>query len=284
MRHFATRIALCICALLFAGAAAAHEFWIQPATFRPAAGAVTPVRLLVGDGFPGEGKPRDPKRLERFDVIGPGKDEKARPVEGKDGAEPAGIFKAEKPGVHALVYRSKEATIELEAEKFEGYLRDEGLQKTIEDRATRGESAKAGREAYSRCAKALVCAGDDPAGAWNVRAGLALEIVPETNPFQSHAGDKLTFLLIEDGKPCADAQVNAMTEVEGKTRRTTMRTGPDGKVTLELKSPGLWVLNVVRMRRAENRSDVDWVSVWSTLTFDLAPAPVAPLGIPAPAR
>lgn len=267
------RVLAFVTSILLVSAVVAHEFWLQPDSYRPAVGQATPIRLLVGDGFPGERRVRDPKKLERLDLIGPAKDDKSRAITGKDGEDPVGSITPEKAGVHAIVYRGKEALITLEAEKFEAYLKEEGLDDIIQRRKDLNESAKEGREAYSRCAKALLCAGSDTAGAWNTNAGLTLEIVPATNPYAAHAGDTLTFTLFEEGKPVKDAMLAALTFAEGKTERLTARTGSDGKASFILNRPGLWLVNAVRMDRAKNRTDVDWVSVWSSLTFDLAAAP-----------
>ncbi len=44
----------------------------------------------------------------------------------------------------------------LEAQKFEDYLRDEGLERIIDQRNKNGQSAAPGRERFYRCAKALL--------------------------------------------------------------------------------------------------------------------------------
>ncbi len=256
-------------------AAAAHEFWIAPETFRPAVNAATSVRLFVGDGFPGEHKPRDDKKLERFDITGPAADAKAVPIEGKDGADSAGSVTLAKAGVYAIAYRGKESTITLEADKFEEYLSEEGLDAVLRQRRELHESSAAGREAYSRCAKSLICVGDEPAGAWDRRTGLTLEIVPVSNPYAAHAGDTIDFLLLRDGKPVVGAQVTALTLDAGTTVRASARTDAKGKVSFTIRQSGLCVIGAVLMDRvdaAAKRTDVDWVSVWSTLSFDLAPA------------
>lgn len=268
-------VAIALFAAVLASAALAHEFWVQPDSFRPAVGAATGVRLFVGDGFPGEHKPRDAKKLERFDVTGPEAGAKPVAIDGKDGADPVGTITPAKPGVYAVAYRGKESTITLEAEKFEEYLREEGLTEILKKRADLHESKAAGREAYSRCAKSLLCAGGEGAGAWDAKTGLTVEIVPTTNPYAARAGDTIAFLLLRDGKPVADAQLMALSQEGGKTIRATVRTDASGNASFTLKQPGMWVVNTVLMDRVDptaKRTDVDWVSIWSSLSFDLAPA------------
>ncbi len=262
-----------------ASIAMAHEFWIQPVSFRPELNSEVGVRLMVGDGFPGEARARDSKKFERLDVLGPSSEGKAVAIDGKDGDEPVGVIKLARPGVHAIAYRGRETTIELEAQKFEDYLREEGLDAIIQKRAELGESKAAGREGYSRCAKSLVTAGGESSGAWNATSGLKVEIVPTANPCAARAGDSLGFRLIRDGKPVQNAKLTALTQVAGSTVRMTSRTDDRGEANFTLRSPGLWVINVVLMDRvdpAANRSDVDWISIWSSLSFELAPSESPP--------
>ncbi|MBS0192286.1 MAG: DUF4198 domain-containing protein [Phycisphaerales bacterium] len=268
-------VALAFVAGVLASVAFAHEFWVQPDAFRPAVGAATGVRLFIGDGLPGEHRPRDARKLERLDIVGPEAGARQVPIDGKDGADPVGTITPTKPGVYAVVYRGKESTISLAAEEFEEYVRGEGLTDVIKKRAELNESKAAGGEAYSRCAKSLLCAGGESHGAWDVKTGLAVEIVPQSNPYAAHAGDTIAFLLLRDGKPVADAQLMALTRDSGKTIRTIARTDASGKASFTLQQSGLWVINTVRMDRVDpkaGRTDVDWVSIWSSLSFDLARA------------
>ncbi len=263
--------------------AAAHVFWVQPDTFRPAVGASTAVRLVIGDDFPGEQRPRDAKKIERFELIGPGPDARSVAVQGSDGANPAGEIATARPGGYAVVFRGTESIITLEPEQFEEYLREDGLDDALRSRRERGESAAPGREAYSRCAKALLCAGGEGAktgNAWSVPAGLAFEIMPASDPCAARTGDSFEFILLRDGRPLAGAKLTALYSADGRTHRASARTDAAGRASFTLARPGLWVINAVAMDRAEGklrRPDVDWISVWTSLSFDVAPSAREPL-------
>jgi hypothetical protein len=248
---------------------------VQPDSFRPAVGATTPLRLVIGDDFPGEQRPRDAKKIERFDLIGPDPDARPRAVEGADGANPAGAITTARPGVYALVFRGAESIITLPADKFEAYLREEGLDAALRARAERGDSAAPAREASSRCAKALLCVGGGGGRAWSAPAGLAFEIIPASDPCAARTGDTVAFVLLREGRPLAEAQLTALYSADGRTLRTVARTDAAGRASFTLRRPGLWVINAVSMDRAEGklrRPDVDWISVWTSLSFDVAPA------------
>src|SRR4051794_18090012 len=83
-------------------AAIAHDFWIEPATFRPAVGAPVPLHLLVGQDFKGDAALFNPEQFERYIYSGvPGGD---RPVNGALGDDPAGTIAVAGPGLYTVLY------------------------------------------------------------------------------------------------------------------------------------------------------------------------------------
>jgi len=183
--------------------ASGHDFWIEPSKFRPAVGEEVRISLRVGEHFKGEPVARNPEKIEQFVVAGP---DGTKPVAGKDGADPAGLINPAVPGVYAVGYRSKRSSIELEAAKFEEYLKEEGLDKIAEIRAQRGESDKAGREVYSRSCKSLLMVGGEDAG-FDRRLGMTLELVPQRSPFSLRQSADLPIILLHEGKPVEGVEV-----------------------------------------------------------------------------
>lgn len=258
----------------------AHEFWIEPASFRPEVRRQVDVALMVGDGFPGEPFSRKPQRTVRFEQTraDPRGAPASEPIAGRVGAHPAGRCAFTEPGNHILIFRSNHAFVELEAEKFESYLREKGLEGIITQRAERNASNKPGREAYSRCAKALVQARGDgpvPSEKPDRAVGLPLEIVALSDVHLPGAATQpLTFQLLHDGKPLASALVLA--QRRGDKVHSNTRTDADGRVTLTLEQPGVWLVAAVHMTPAPDNLGADWESLWASLTFELAAAPVRP--------
>lgn len=260
--------------LLLASAVApafAHEFWIAPTTFRPEPGEVVHLHLRVGERFVGEPVRRNDAKIERFVAIDPSTG-KESPVPGPDGADPAGTIRASGKGVHVVGYRGRHSSIVLEAEKFESYLKEEGLERVIEARAKAGTSAAPGREIYSRCAKALLESPGGDGRGFDRALGFTLEIVPRENPFALKPGDSLPLALLYEGRPLEGALVVAM-NAGSPDARVEARTDANGMVKLALGKPGAWLVKTVHMRPVTDRDDADWESFWGSLTFDVrAPA------------
>ena len=162
--------------------------------------------------------------MQRFAMIGPGGE---APVPGIPGGEPAGFATFGAPGLYTLVYASGRSAVELDAAKFETYLKEEGLETISALRAKRGQTAaslKSVKEVFSRCAKALIPVGGGGAGAERV-LGLTLELIPEKDPTQLAAGAELPLRLLYLGKPLAGALLTAMPPTPGSPPAPTPRGG-----------------------------------------------------------
>ena len=262
---------------LSAGAAGAHDLWIQPSTFHPAPDEPVWVDLRIGHpGHGGEPVARDARHVERFVLHGP---DGETAIPGIEGRRPAGWIRPPAPGRYVLVLRSREAVSVLPAQKFERHLREEGLEGVIARRAQRGESGEPGRERYSRALKALVTAGGPRTAAhgadenaWDRPLGLRLELVLPDDPAAVPPATPLDVELRFEGKPLAGALVEAHPLAgfgAGEEHPTPIaaRTDERGRIAFEPTAAGAWLLTAVHMVRARDGVDEDWESVWAALTF-----------------
>ncbi|MEO8381811.1 MAG: DUF4198 domain-containing protein [Acidobacteriota bacterium] len=251
-------------AALFPLFAAAHDFWIEPSTFRPAVGTSVGVSLRVGQQLQGDPLPRIPRLIDRFVLRGRGAE---TPVAGQPGADPAGTARIAEGGLHWLGYQTHAYPVTLEAKKFEDYLKEEGLESIIARRKALGQSAAPGREQFHRCAKALLWTdGGDTVSSKPL--GFTLELVPRKNPYTLRAGASLPLTLLWRGKPVADGLVVAMNR-DAPQSAVRARTNAKGEVSLPLARTGLWLVKAVTMGPAPAGADADWESWWASLTFEL---------------
>jgi len=249
--------------LFVAATASAHDFWIEPSTFHPAVGDRVATALRVGQKLAGEPLPNIPPLIDRFVVRG---SDGERRVVGRAGADPAGVAFIAEGGLHWIGYQSNPYPVALEAAKFEDYLRDEGLERIVDERKKKGQSSAPGRERFYRCAKALL---DTPGtAAFDAPLGFTLELVPRKNPYAMHTAGELPLALTFRGKPLANVLVVAMSKADPE-KAVRVRTDAKGRATLRLAHAGFWVIKAVHMEAAPADAGVDWESWWASMSFEL---------------
>ena len=259
------RLAFAAVLLLGAGAASAHDFWIQTTTFHPWPGQIVMVGLRVGQDFTGEPVPRQSRFIDRFFVRQNGADED---IEGADGINPAGVLRAGGQATAVIAYASTGFDIELPAGQFEDYLRLYGLDAALADRIQRGEHSKPGRERFYRYAKALL-AGIKTTTDVHKPLGFAYEIVPDGDP----TAQLMPFRgrVLYDGEPLAGALVEALVH-DDPSIRLKVYSNAQGAFSFALPRAGVWLIKSVHMVRASYFASEDWDSLWASLVFEV-PAP-----------
>jgi hypothetical protein len=242
--------------------------WIEMGTFLPPAGQIVAAKLRVGQDMLGDPLPRDTSLIKEFVYVDA---EGRKPLVGHDGSDPAGYLRVAAQGLVAVGYLSNPSTVELAAEKFNQYLKEEGLDAIAALRAKRGESGSKAREMFSRCAKSLVLSGPPSAAQADKQLGFTLELVAERNPYLLHNGDELPVRLTYLNKPLAGALVVAMNRLHPGDK-VSARTDAEGRVRLTLKSDGMWMIKSVHMIPAIAGASADWASYWASLTFEMRTA------------
>ena len=252
---------------------AAHDFWIEPTSYVPEAAKIIGIRARVGDLFLGDPVPRDPSLLEQMvveDASG------RRPIYGRDGGDPAGLLRLVVPGLHVIGYFGKPSRVELAADKFNTYLREEGLDDVAATRARLNQSDSGVRELFTRCAKTLVLLGAPSPDQQDRALGCALELVAERNPYAMEPGQALSVRLTYEGRPIKGALVVARSR-QRASETISARSDVAGRVRLVLPVGGTWLIKAVHMVPAPATANADWASYWASLTFEL---PVRPSTTP----
>ena len=241
----------------------AHDMWIVPSTFTPGAGEIIPLRLRVGQDMLGDPLPRDAKLVREFIVEDA---EGRKPVVGRDGGDPAGFVRAAVPGLLIVGYHSTPSVVDLTPEKFDQYIREEGLDAVGAERARQHKSATGARDMFTRCAKTLMLSGPPAASQRDRSLGCALELVAERNPYALRDGQDLPVRLTYLGRPIPGVLVVAMNRLN-PTQKTSARTDADGRVHVKMRSSGMWLVKAVHMVPAPAGSGADWASYWASVTF-----------------
>jgi uncharacterized GH25 family protein len=247
----------------------AHDFWIQPQQYWLQSGGTTSLTLEVGHGPYRQRSPIPVSRIKRFELHAPSGSQ--QDLRGQPEVELG------EPGTHLLVLETdNRAQSHLPAIRFNDYLRSEGLTPALQERERTRRMDSDGSESYSRRAKALVHVGPaDTARATRQvtqALGLALEIVPETNPYTEPRSATLPVRVLFEGRPLPGATVKLTQLEHDETPFETHLTDPAGRAVFSMPAQGSWLLNVVWTRVLPKNSETDFETVFSSLSFGFSAA------------
>lgn len=265
-----SRSAVCaiLAALLQSVVAYGHEYWLEPERFFLGVHQSSPVRLFLGEGL----KVEEERPFQRSKTVGfrlisvHGNFDLTGPI--ADEAKPLFSFSADRAGNYLLAMERNWSYITLEPEKFEDYLRTDGMEYIVAERLRLNESKQEGRERYSRFIKALINVGGRRDRSFGLRAGHRLEIIPIEDPYSRKVGSNIGFSILFEGKPLAGRTVFADNRDGEKLSTRRAATDENGRVFFALDQKGVWLIRLVFMQRcARNCEGADWESFWAAFTF-----------------
>jgi len=239
----------------------AHDFWIEASPFRAAAPRTVDISLHVGTDMVGDTQPNIAEWYRDFSYVHAGA---RREMPGLTGDDPAGRLPARAPGLYLIGYENVPDYAELDAERFQSYLREEGLEWVIAQRRAIGAEEQPAREFYQRCVKSLVRIGTVAPSAAQLQYnfGYRLEMLPQNSPF---ASERLQVRILFEGKPVEGLLVTAFRKQQPQ-QRSTARTDAAGLAEVDIAQPGTWLVKTVHMRPYPDDS-ADWISYWGSLSF-----------------
>ena len=269
---FLLRAAL-LMAMATATPALAHDMWVEPESYSVVAGQTSAISLRVGHADDEDAWRAPWERVHSFRSYGPTgvSDQQAAltvpPVDGM----PNAVITLKESGTHMVVLESYHSVSNLEAAKFTGYAKTEGLDNVIALRAQTGKSDAPGVEFYSRRAKALVQVG--PTATDNVLQpiGQTLEIVPLRNPYSRGGGTALPVRVLFHGRPLAGVQIRLLPLSSKIVEPQKRRTDADGRAQFDVPRRGRWLIMAVYARPVTGNPAADFDTVFASLTFGYGP-------------
>lgn len=245
--------------------AQAHDFWIEPSRFVVQPRDSVSLYLREGENLVGNSLPYVTdwfREYSRSDARG------RAPVTAELGDNPA-VIEIRSSGTTLLGYWSTPNFVALKPAKFESYLRQEGLEHVLAQRAQLGESDTEARENFVRCAKTYLTTNRDALStALKAPLGFTLELMPPDNLHALAPGERLDLRLLYLGKPLAGALVTAFRQAAPEDK-VQLRSDAQGRAALRLSASGIWLIKAVHMVRLENHPKADWESYWASLLFEL---------------
>ncbi len=261
--------------LVIAGPAGAHDYWLQPETFRMDKSGQLGVQALIGHSDDVSNWPTEPARIIAFNSVGPDGVTDQQTNLG-DNPEAGALRPAlPVPGLHIVALTSINSVSDLPADRFNSYVDEEGVLPILEDRMARGAMDQNGREIYSRRGKSLILVGDlDGVSEEHITRpiGLTLEIIPLSNPMRTSADDGFDFEVRYRGLPVESALVHIRSLSTDDVTVDPIRTDADGRATFNADIGGAWMLHTVWSSPISHDPRGDYDTIFSSLTFSFAPA------------
>lgn len=254
-------IALSTTTSVFAGYAAAHEFWIQPNSFLSSGGELVRLELMHGERFLGQPVPRNSPMIMRYELVS--KSNEPVQVAGLHGTT-QGYLRPEHAGV--VVYQTHHYRNDLTADKFERYLEEERLGEITRQRELLGETDLPGREVYSRCAKSILMIEGRTKAASEIDhdTGLPLEIILQESGSEPQLSNVQAMIEFED-QPISGLRVVAV-HASSPDTLIELESDSNGMISFESK-PGEWLITTLHIRRSQSNTVADWESFWASSTF-----------------
>ncbi len=242
-----------------------HEFWIQPKKFKYALNEEMRVNFLLGENF--EGEPWDLKKnkIEKLDLAHLMKTIDLRQQVKPDTKEKL-KYKLTEEGTYLLSMQSNAAYVELDAEKFNAYVKEDGLENVAEIRTKTNTLDKPSKEFYSRYAKLLIQTGSKTDDTFKKKTGARIEIIPKQNPYLLKSGDYLQCLVLFNGQAMPHQLIKVWNKIGNTTFQQNNYTENDGTIKFPISSRGPWMVSTVKMIASE-KPGADWQSFWGSLVF-----------------
>jgi len=257
--------------LLIASVALAHDLFLKLDTYFLERHTRVRIPVLNGTFATSEGFVA-PERLADISVVSPeGRTRLSAATAWGRGRDRTSLLSLElgAPGTYVVGVSTRTREIELRAEDFNAYLKEDGIPDILEARRRDNELAKPARERYSKHVKAVFQVGQPRNEGFGVELGYPAEVVPLENPYASGRGTTLRVRCLVDGRPVGNQMVLWGGERDGYalTQRST-RTDSNGVAAVTLDAAGRWYVKFVHMARA-TQPGLDYESKWATLTFEI---------------
>ncbi|MES2331000.1 MAG: DUF4198 domain-containing protein [Bacteroidota bacterium] len=254
--------------------ALAHEFWFLPQKFFFSIREVARIHFMVGENFHGENWSGNREKVQQLFHYTPS--DNVVDVSGYLSMNKGDSLQLplQEEGTHMVVFNSTNSFISLEADKFNEYLREDGLDNIAIYRKENHEEDKKSTEHYQRSIKTLLQAGYKLTDACTQPTVLPLDILPEKNPYSVPIGRsstspvKVRFRVLFQHNPLAGALVKTWYYVPGKPVQVdTFRTDKRGWITA-VRHPGPYMVSCVYMERTSDDKEAQWQSYWGSLSFE----------------
>ena len=183
----------------------------------------------------------------------------------RDGDFPAIQMLISEQGFHVLNYETNNEFLKYDSvEKFEDFIKEQGLQSTI-DKLDRN---KIPTENYRRFAKVLIT--DGKKNFFIQKPKLELELIALNSPYEM-VNNTFKFQLFEKNKPLGNWQITIFSKDEKNIYKEKVTTNLNGIGKIKVIENRSYLLSAVKLNKANYLQKIkyksDWFSLWASLVF-----------------
>ncbi len=257
--------------LVTATIATAHDMFVKPTRYFAPENSEVRVRLLNGTFTKSENSIAR-NRLADASVLTPrGRIQLDTAEWGVRGDTSTFHIHTRTAGTYVIGVSTKPSIIDLSADDFNLYLKDDGIPDALEARRKDGELAKPAKERYHKHVKSMVQVGTARSDHYATALGYPAEIMPLNNPYTLQKGATLRVRTLVDGKAAANQYVlfgGELPNNSGRMEEKSTRSDAQGMATIPLTVAGVYYIKFINMAKVA-RDTVDYESKWATLTFEV---------------
>jgi len=240
----------------------AHELWLEPINFNFNNKELFKTNINIGQDFMGS----------PFGFYSPNKKSlylenrnKVTKLSQRDGDFPAIQMLISEQGFHVLNYETNNEFLKYDSvEKFEDFVKEQGLQSTID----KFDRNKIPTENYRRFAKVLITDGNK--GFFIQKSKLDFEIIALSTPYKLKNGF-FEFQLFEKNKPLGNWQITIFSKDENNTYKEKTKTNSNGVGKIRTIENRTYLLSAVKLNKANYFQKLkfksDWFSLWASLVI-----------------
>ena len=245
-----------------AGALAAHDTWLLPTSFYASSGDTVSLYLTSGMTFPANEGAIRADRIREAAVRLAGR---TTAITSRSPAESALVLRSRlgEPGTATLWVSLLPRTLDLTEAQVDEYLDEIGAGPAVREAWARTPAPRHWRETYVKHAKTFVRVMGPRDSSWAAPVGLALEIVPETDPTALRAGDTLRVRILRGGAPAAGVGIGLV--IEGGPP-SLLTADAEGRAALVLSRQGRSLVRATDLRPPREAGGT-WESDFTTLTL-----------------
>ena len=240
----------------------AHELWLEPINLNFNNKELFKTNINIGQDFMGS----------PFGFYSPNKKSlylenrnKITQLSQRDGDFPAIQMLISEQGFHVLNYETNNEFLKYDSvEKFEDFVKEQGLQSTI----NKFDRNKIPTENYRRFAKVLITDGNK--GFFIQKPKLDFEIIALNTPYELK-NSFFKFQLFEKKKPLRNWQITIFSKDENNTYKEKIKTNSNGVGKIRTIENRTYLLSAVKLDKANYLQKLkfksDWFSLWASLVI-----------------